>query len=133
VDLGLLGRATDAWNAGDFEVFIGSFSADAVVVSDPRFPAGGTFEGRDAIRGFFEDVQTDWQGGSRVDYHELREVGGRVFGAFTWSGRGKASGVDTSIDIAVLWTIRDGVIVRAEYFFERDEALKAAELPSQER
>jgi ketosteroid isomerase-like protein len=126
MDLDVVLRSIEAWNAQDLEGFMDCFSADAVVVSDERFPGGGTFEGRDAARGFFTDAREVWEGGSRVDFHEFREVGGHVLGEFTWSATGGASGAETKIETTLLWTIRDGLIARAEFFIERDDALKAA-------
>jgi len=97
-----------------------------VVVTDPRFPDGGTFEGRDAIRGFYERLRQGWEDGTYVDLHDLREVGERVLGDFTWRGTGETSGVQASIDVTCVWTIRDGLITRAEFFFDRNGAMKAA-------
>ena len=43
-------------------------------------------------------------------------------------GRGKASGAVVDLRLATVFTIRNGLMVRAENFAEMDEALEAAGL-----
>jgi hypothetical protein len=43
------------------------------------------------------------------------------------SGRGRASGLDLAIEIAHLWTVKDGRAVRFHSYRSRDEALTAIE------
>lgn len=45
-----------------------------------------------------------------------------------WGGAGGASGIEAFSSITGLYTIRDGQICRAEWFFDHDQALKAAGL-----
>jgi ketosteroid isomerase-like protein len=42
------------------------------------------------------------------------------------SGRARGSGVETSQQVVVLYTVRDGLIVRGREYQTRDEALAAA-------
>jgi len=43
-------------------------------------------------------------------------------------GRGRASGVRVAQDIAILWTLRAGRVVRGKVFLDQKDALKAAGL-----
>ena len=43
--------------------------------------------------------------------------------------RGKGSGIDMEARGAMLWTVREGKIVRAKMFQTKDEALEAVGLP----
>jgi ketosteroid isomerase-like protein len=45
-----------------------------------------------------------------------------------WVGEGAASGLVTRTSLTDLFTVRDGLISRVEYFFDHDKALKAAGL-----
>jgi ketosteroid isomerase-like protein len=54
---------------------------------------------------------------------------------FTWSrftGRGRTSGAPADWYLAVNFTIRDGKVVRADEYFDRNEALEAAGLSEQD-
>jgi ketosteroid isomerase-like protein len=43
------------------------------------------------------------------------------------AGRGRASGLDLAIEIAHVWTVKDGRAVRFQSYRSRDEALTAIE------
>lgn len=64
-----------------------------------------------------------------VDTHEFVEAGDRVLVSFTVRGRGKQSGAETSWKAWQVWTVRDGKIVQALGFTDREPALEAAGLP----
>ena len=69
----------------------------------------------------FEDLQADAE--------EYVDVGDdRVFTWTRWTGRGRTSGVDADWHLAIVYTMREGRIVRAEEYFDRAEALKAVGL-----
>jgi ketosteroid isomerase-like protein len=64
-----------------------------------------------------------------VDVEEFIDVGDdRVFTWCRYTGRGRASGAPADWHLAIIFTIRDGKIVRGEEYFDRDEALEAAGL-----
>jgi ketosteroid isomerase-like protein len=44
------------------------------------------------------------------------------------TGRGKGSGAPFEIDVAHLWTVRDGVVVRGHGYANRAEALEVVGL-----
>jgi ketosteroid isomerase-like protein len=45
-----------------------------------------------------------------------------------WVGRGKASGAQGEISMAMVWTVREQAITRVEFFLDRARALEAAGL-----
>ena len=45
-----------------------------------------------------------------------------------WVGRGKASGAQGEISMAMVWTVREQAITRIEFFLDRAEALEAVGL-----
>ncbi len=89
-------RTVDATNAGDLDALLGLYSPDAVWDSaDPDLP-GERFEGRAAIRSFFEE----WFGtieDVQVEAEEIRDVGrGVVFAHLVQraSPRGGAASIE---------------------------------------
>ena len=67
----------------------------------------------------FDDLHADY---------ELTDAGDRVYSSFTLRGRGKQSGVETSFDGWLVWTVRNGRLVRWLGFTYRAAALEAAGL-----
>jgi ketosteroid isomerase-like protein len=62
---------------------------------------------------------------------ELMDVGDdRVVAVQHVTGRAKLSGVQTELRYAVVYTLRDGKIVRAREYGNREQALEAVGLPS---
>jgi ketosteroid isomerase-like protein len=60
------------------------------------------------------------------EMYERREGGDRILVLETQSARGARSGAEISQDVGALLTLRDGLIVRWEYYWERSDALEAA-------
>ena len=117
------------FNSRNLDALIGLFAEDAVVETDRRFPEGGVFEGRAALRRLYEGFHEGWEGGSIGEITRMTEAPGDVVLVdFLWRGTGDASRIETRNEISGLWSIRDGRITRVRYFFERDEALEAAGL-----
>ena len=81
-----------------------------------------------ALRTLFREWHEAWSG-IDYDYDELIDAGGeQVISIVTRRGRGRASEVETELSLALLWTIREGKVVRVVWFQSREEALEAAGL-----
>jgi ketosteroid isomerase-like protein len=59
---------------------------------------------------------------------EMIDAGDSVVVIATFQARGRGSSVDLEKFEPHIWTIRDGKIVRFQWFNDRDEAMKAAGL-----
>ena len=57
---------------------------------------------------------------------EYRDLGEQVFVRVRFDGKGRASGAPVTIEVAQLWTFRNGKPVRFEVFKTAEEALAAA-------
>jgi ketosteroid isomerase-like protein len=88
-------------------------------------PGGGVYRGHDGLRSFFREWHEAW-GSIDYDYEELIEAGERVISVVTRHARGRASGVEVDWPLALLWTLREGQVVRVVWFGTRAEALEAA-------
>jgi ketosteroid isomerase-like protein len=130
-NLEIVQRTFDGWNEGDVDAFMAPYGPEVVLETPPNFPEGGTFTGAGEVRRFFETLRQGWEGGSSVSVAKLTPVGDdRVLAEFRWHGIGEASGVEAALETLALFTVGEGRIARAQFFFERDEALEAAGLES---
>jgi ketosteroid isomerase-like protein len=59
---------------------------------------------------------------------ELIPVDDKVVALVRWIGRGKTSGAQGEITMAMVWTVRDQAITRLEFFLDRAQALQAVGL-----
>src|SRR6476660_9517706 len=128
-DVEIVTASIDAWNAGEFDALQEFYAPDAVVVPDTSvFPEAGRMHGRKEWRRWAEEIRTPWAN-PRWEIGEVVVVeDGRVLVRGDWGGHGVASGIEVSSSITGIYTIRDGVILHVEYFFDHDKALKAVGL-----
>ena len=89
--------------------------------------ASGVYRGHQGLRDFFREWNEAWEG---VDYsyEELIDAGDQVVSIVTRHARGRASGIEVERPFALVWTVRDGKVVRVVWFLARAEALEAAGL-----
>jgi ketosteroid isomerase-like protein len=85
----------------------------------------GVMRGREAYIRYLADWAETFEG-FRSDLEEAEPVDeGRVLVVGRISGRARASGVETEQRVAVVYTVRDGLIVRGREYATKDEALEA--------
>jgi ketosteroid isomerase-like protein len=122
----------DAYNAEDLSAQMATYAPDAIVVPDPDSALAflGDFDrsvGREALRTSVEAVRDHW--GGRYKASEVRAVDEhRVLCRGKLGGVGAASEIELYESMSVLFTVRDGLITRAEFFSDHARALKAAGL-----
>src|SRR5918995_271 len=85
------------------------------------------YRGHEGLRSFFHEWHDAWER-IEYDYDELIDVGDQVVSVVTRRGRGRASGADVELHVALLWTIRKGKVGGVVWFPTRAEALEAAGL-----
>lgn len=84
--------------------------------------------GHEGLRSFFREWHEAWEN-IAYDFDELIDAGGdRVISVVTRRGRGRASGAEVELSVALVWTIREDKVVRLVWFRTRTEALEAAGL-----
>lgn len=88
----------------------------------------GEMNGRAAVRRYVQDW-VDMFDVLAVGAEEIVDAGdGRVVADLCMTGRAKGSGIATEIRFSVVYTLRDGRIVRAREYMDRDQALEAVGL-----
>jgi ketosteroid isomerase-like protein len=89
----------------------------------------GEMHGREAVRRYLEDWIDVFDDVTNVP-EELLDIGDdRVLAVQRATGRAKASGVETEIRYAVVYTLREGKIVRGREYMDRKQALEAVGSP----
>jgi len=120
-------RAYEGWNeSGPAAVTDQFWAQDAVYREGPGWPDAGVYRGRAAalerMRSLIELV-----GPIEVRLDELIDVGdGRLIACTSMVGEGADAPYTQSF--AVLHRLRDGLIVEADYYLDRAQALEAAGL-----
>jgi ketosteroid isomerase-like protein len=92
--------------------------------------SGECASGSDEVRSFFADDWfqafpfEEWE----VELDELIDNGDKVIAIARQRGRSATSGVGAELEQAHIFTLRDGEVVRAESYLDREKALEAAGL-----
>ncbi len=103
---------------------------DPDFVSIKHFPGAEpeTAPGLHGLRAGWLDWLAPWAS-YRTEIEEMIDLGGRVVSVICDYGRREPDAQEVALKSAVVWTVRDGRIVRAEFYTGgRAEALKAAGL-----
>jgi uncharacterized protein (TIGR02246 family) len=120
----LIRQLVERWNAGDIEGVLDLYAEDGVMLSGPDWPEPTTWRGREGIRASIEDWRAVWES-STVTFERIEAVGDKVLAIGAWVSRGKASGVDGRLPMAVVFTVRGGKIAVHEWFLDRSRAIAA--------
>jgi ketosteroid isomerase-like protein len=87
---------------------------------------GDVFRGHEGLRSLFGDWHESW-GEIEYGYEELIDAGDQVISVVTRHARGRASGVEVEQPFALVWTIREGKVIRVVWFLDRNDALTSTE------
>jgi ketosteroid isomerase-like protein len=128
-DVGVVRRSLEQFIAGDRDSGWSMWSEDAIGIPPKDWPEPGEVRGRDAIRAQFEGWNAvfgpDWTQQMRIE--QLHDLGDRrVLASLAFETTGAASGVPLDQELATIYTVQDGEVVKAEFFMNWDEARAAA-------
>jgi ketosteroid isomerase-like protein len=126
-------RIVDAHQRGDFATVYAAYDpAIEWRTGDARAAQWSDFEpvyhGHEGVRTFWRTWFAAWE---TVDfeYEEFIDAGDQVLSILSQRMRGRTSGVELEWhSYGQVWTIRDGKVIRVQFFANRDEALEAAGL-----
>jgi ketosteroid isomerase-like protein len=118
----------EAWNAGDMDAFRELHDPDAIPTPSCGWmrigPEPGPYVGREAMMREFEQLRQTWDGRDTSEpIGDFIDVGDRVALRFIWRGAGQ--GPEAELELTVIWTVRQGRILAADYFRDYAEALEA--------
>jgi len=124
-------RVTDVMDAEGFAaalpVFLKAAHPHVEWREDPAWPGSTNSRGVEQVRQVMLDRMDTLDFDQQTE--ELIDVGDKVVVLVRWVGRGKASGAQGEISLAMVWTVREQAITRVEFFLDRAKALEAAGLP----
>jgi ketosteroid isomerase-like protein len=117
-------------NERDFKRVMDHYAEDVVLVVQEGFLNTGTFEGKEAVGEWFGDwfrTLSEYH----FDIDEARELEeGPIFMVASHQGSGRASGAEfPAREIAYLFRVEGGKVIRVQLFSTRENALEAASLP----
>jgi len=120
-----------AMERGDVEWIVALADPEVEFVNPDHALESGTRHGPDGLRvgmagilEAFEDL--------RFEHDQILEVEDRVVATGTFTGRGRGSGMPFGpMPFAVVATLREGRLVRYQWFAEPEEAMRAAGLLSE--
>jgi ketosteroid isomerase-like protein len=122
--------ATEGGSAEGFEaalpIFLKAAHLDVEWREDPAWPGSATYRGIEQVRQVILDRMATLDFDQQTE--DLIDVGDKVVVLVRWVGRGKVSGAQGEISMAMVWTVREQAITRIEFFLDRAEALEAVGL-----
>ena len=80
------------------------------------------YEGAEGTDDFYAEWGSAWDHWE-VEIEALHDVGDKVLVITKQRGTSKLSGIPAEMQMAMLWTFRDGMVVRLDAYFDRDRAL----------
>jgi ketosteroid isomerase-like protein len=104
-----------AWNRGDIDGVATILDEQVEWHGHPRLPEPGPYFGRDAVKGWLDDLRGVWE---EIEIHPLAvaESGDKVVVLVQLSGRGRGSGVEVQSGIdAHVWTLAGGRATRMRW------------------
>jgi ketosteroid isomerase-like protein len=125
-NLAAVRRALDAFNRRDREAWLALCHPEFETVPSPDWPETDPIRGREAAWDFYVQTDEPWVE-SPYEFVEVIHAGSdKVAAHMRREMRGRTSGAGVTYDYWVVFTLRDGKAVRAEWFSDRAGAMEAA-------
>jgi ketosteroid isomerase-like protein len=115
----------ERWNAGDIDALLELYSDDIVVQTGEHWPEQGTVQGKAAFRESIDEWLSVWQA-IAIETGQIEAHGDRVVVRGAWQSTGRLSGVEGTLPIHIVFTVRDGRIARLEWYPDHERAVAAA-------
>jgi ketosteroid isomerase-like protein len=115
-----------AWNARDMDALRETYAEDVVTWPPTGWPEAGPFIGRDTVVGQWERMRESWDEDEVEMLTHYIDATDRVAVRMIW--RERADGSQAESEATGIFTIRNGKIRVAEFFWDHAEALEAAGL-----
>jgi ketosteroid isomerase-like protein len=123
----LVRRAYEAVVRNDFDAANALLHPEIEFHTYAKSPAAGVYRGWDAVRRYNEDLFAAFET-IRSELDEVVDSGERVVVLGTQRAVPKGGRQEMSVQIAEVWTVRDGLLAERHSYSTRAEALGAAGL-----
>jgi ketosteroid isomerase-like protein len=124
-------RLVDAFEREDEDAQLAIVEAEVEIRDWPEGPDPRTYHGHAGMREAWEWWGQVWEW-LRVETADFVDAGDLVLTCGRIHGKGKGSTVEVSVDAFNVYTLRDGKVIRMEFFTDRERALEAAGLSGAE-
>ena len=113
------------WNSGDIDGVLDLYSDDVVMTPSAHWPETVQLKGKDAFRKNTEEWLGAW-GSVLIETESVEAFRDRVVAHGAWVSTGRVSGLEGSMPIHMVFTVRDGRIAHLEWFEDHDSAVASA-------
>lgn len=118
-------RSIETFNRDGTDAWLETCTDDIRVKTVEEFPGGGTFEGKEAVRGLMDEFTEAWDL-ARFHTGEEHLVNGRIVARSSWMVRGRTSGADTTLEFFAVAGFRNELVSSMTMHWTEDEALEFA-------
>ena len=112
----------EAWSTRDMEPMRETYAEDVVSWPPEGWPEAGPFLGRDIVVGQWERMRDTWDSDEIEMQASYIDAADRVAVRMVWRGRG--DGAADMAEATGVFTIRNGKVRVAEFFWDHAEALE---------
>lgn len=121
----LMRRFVAAYNKRDLDAAIACCDPCAELHPLLAGAVGGAFyRGHEGLRQWFRDLADAWGGEIRGELEAYFDLGEHTLGFATFRGRGRQSGAEVAMPIAVVTTWRNELLVNMKTYASRPDALR---------
>jgi ketosteroid isomerase-like protein len=121
----IIRQCAERWNAGDLEGMFELYHDDIVVMPGEHWPDSAVVEGKKAFRESTQEWLDVWQS-IEIETTDVEAYGDRVVAHGAWRSTGRLSGIEGTLPIHIVFTVRGGRIARLEWFPDHERAVAAA-------
>jgi ketosteroid isomerase-like protein len=118
-------QVSERWNAGDFAGLLELYHDDVSVHTGEHWPERHVLEGKDAFRESIDEWLSVWES-IAVETDRVEVFGDRVVAHGAWRSTGRLSGVEGTLPIHIVFTVRDGKIARVDWCPDHEQAIATA-------
>jgi ketosteroid isomerase-like protein len=112
----------EAWNAGDMDGVRELCDPDIIMRNPEGWPEPGPFVGREAVIRQLEQVREIWDTDTLEPISDFIEAADRAAVRYAWRGAGR--GPESNMELTAVYTVRNGKVLFAEFFWDHAEALE---------
>jgi ketosteroid isomerase-like protein len=123
--LEIVRQVSERWNAGDIEGLLSLYADDIVVQTGEHWPDQATLQGKAAFRESIDEWLSVRES-IAVETDHVEAYGDRVVARGAWRSTGRMSGVEGTMAIHIVFTVKDGKIARVDWCPTHEQAVATA-------
>ena len=117
-------RFIETFNARDIEAFVACFDPSAEFQSVFAAVGGAAYHGHDDLPRYFRDLADAWGDEIRIEPEAYFDLGEHTLLFLIFHGRGRHSGAEVSMALALVGKWREDLIVHMKSYTNREDALR---------